>query len=80
MKVNDLIKQLMQYDMDSEVVMYDKDSDKTHEILCVDADEGDKSDEDSQVIINVYSFFAPTPEATPIAELPVFIGFSAIWT
>lgn len=30
MKVNDLIKQLMQYDMDSEVVMYDKDSDKTH--------------------------------------------------
>lgn len=29
---------------------------------------------------NVYSFFAPTPEATPIAELPVFIGFSAIWT
>lgn len=53
MKVNDLIKQLMQYDMDSEVVMYDKDSDKTYEILCVDADEGDKSDEDSQVIIIV---------------------------
>lgn len=32
------------------------------------------------ILLNVYSFFAPTPEATPIAELPVFIGFSAIWT
>lgn len=29
---------------------------------------------------NVYSFFAPAPEALQIAELPAFMGFSAIWT
>lgn len=35
---------------------------------------------DTTIHINVYSFFAPVPEATPIAELPVFMGFSAVWT
>lgn len=32
------------------------------------------------VMGNVYCFFAPAPEAAPIAELPVFMGIPAIWT
>ena len=51
LRVKELIKQLMEYDENSEVVIYDIDNEKTFEIKCVDADEGDESDEESQVTI-----------------------------
>lgn len=53
MRVKDLILQLMEYDENSEVIIYDDDNDRALEVACVDADEGDKSDEDSQVMIIV---------------------------
>lgn len=43
----------MEYDESSEVIIYDDDNDRTLEVVCVDADEGDESDEDSQVMIIV---------------------------
>lgn len=53
MKISDLIKQLMEFDSESEVVIYDDDNDRTYEVRCVDADEGDESDENPQVLIIV---------------------------
>lgn len=53
MRVKDLIVQLMEYDENSEVIVYDDDNDRTLEVACVDADKGDESDEDSQVMIIV---------------------------
>ena len=53
MRVKDLILQLMEYDENSEVIIYGDDNDRTLEVACVDADEGDESDEDSQVMIIV---------------------------
>lgn len=43
----------MEYDENSEVIVYDDDNDRTLEVACVDADEGDESGEDSQVMIIV---------------------------
>jgi len=51
--VKDLIRQLMEFEENSEVVVYDDDNDRTLKIVCVDADEGDESDESPQVIIIV---------------------------
>lgn len=53
MRVKDLIVQLMEYDENSEVIVYDDDNDRTLEVACVDADEGDESGENSQVMIIV---------------------------
>ena len=53
MRVKDLIVQLMEYNENSEVIVYDDDNDRILEVACVDADEGDESDEDSQVMIIV---------------------------
>lgn len=53
MRVKDLIAQLMEFDENSEVIVYDDDNDRVLEIACVDADEGDESDEDPQVMIIV---------------------------
>ena len=53
MTVKDLIKQLMDFEENSEVIIYDDDDDRFFEIACVDADEGDKSDELPQVLIIV---------------------------
>lgn len=53
MRVKDLIVQLMEFDENSEVIVYDDDNDRVLEITCVDADEGDESDEDPQVMIIV---------------------------
>lgn len=52
-KVKDIIEQLLKYNEDSEVVIYNSNNDETYKITCVDADEGDESDEDSQVVIIV---------------------------
>lgn len=57
MTVKDLIRQLMEFEENSEVIVYDddndNDNDKTLQIACVDADEGDESDEAPQVMIIV---------------------------
>ena len=53
MRVKDLILQLMEYDENSEVIIYDDDNDRTLEVACVDVDEGDESDENPQVMIIV---------------------------
>lgn len=53
MRVKDLIVQLMEYNENSEVIVYDDDNDRILEVACVDADEGEESDEDSQVMIIV---------------------------
>lgn len=53
MRVKDLIAQLIEFDENSEVIVYDDDNDRVLEIACVDADEGDESDEDQQVMIIV---------------------------
>ena len=53
MTVKDLIRQLMDFEENSEVIIYDDDNDRVLEIACVDADEGDESDESPQVMIIV---------------------------
>lgn len=53
MRVKDLIVQLMEFDENSEVIVYDDDNDRVLEIACVDADEGDELHEDPQVMIIV---------------------------
>ena len=53
MTVKDLIRQLMEFEENSEVIVYDDDNDRTLQIACVDADEGDESDEEPQVMIIV---------------------------
>lgn len=55
MTVKDLIRQLMEFEENSEVIVYDddNDNDRTLQIACVDADEGDESDEAPQVMIIV---------------------------
>ena len=53
MTVKDLIRQLMDFEENSEVIIYDDDNDRVLEIACVDADEGDESNESPQVMIIV---------------------------
>lgn len=53
MTVKDLIRQLMEFEENSEVIVYDDDNDRTLQIACVDTDEGDESDEEPQVMIIV---------------------------
>ena len=53
MTVKDLIRQLMDFEENSEVIIYDDDNDRVLEIACVDTDEGDESDESPQVMIIV---------------------------
>ena len=53
MTVKDLIRQLMDFEENSKVIIYDDDNDRVLEIACVDADEGDESDEAPQVMIIV---------------------------
>ena len=53
MTVKDLVRQLMDFEEDSEVIIYDEDNDRTLQIACIDADEGDESDESPQVMIIV---------------------------
>ena len=48
MKIKDLIEQLSTYEENSEVIIYDDDNDREYEI---DADEGDESDNDPQIMI-----------------------------
>ena len=36
MKVKDLVKQLMEYDEDSEVVIYEDDNDRMYDVICID--------------------------------------------
>lgn len=53
MTVKNLIRRLMDFEENSEVIIYDDDNDRVLEIACVGADEGDESDESPQVIIIV---------------------------
>lgn len=41
----------MEFDENSEIIVYDDDNNRVLEIACVDADEGDELDEDPQVMI-----------------------------
>ena len=51
MKVKDLVKQLMEYDEDSEVVIYEDDNDRMYDVICIDEDEDDALNEKSQEAI-----------------------------
>ena len=51
MKVKDLIKQLIEFEQESEIVVYDDDNDRTLHIVCVDADKCDEQDDDGSVLI-----------------------------
>jgi hypothetical protein len=53
MRVMDLIQQLMGFDANSEVIVYNDDNDRTFKIACIDVDEGDESNENPQVMIIV---------------------------
>lgn len=53
MTVKDLIRQLMNFEENSEVIIYDDDNDRTLEIACVDIDEDDESDKSPRVMIIV---------------------------
>jgi hypothetical protein len=53
MKVNELVRQLLEYDQNSEVIIYDDDNDRTLQISCIDIDEGSEADEDAQIMIIV---------------------------
>lgn len=53
MTVKDLIRQLMEFEENSEVIVYDDDNNRTLQIACVDADESDESNEEPQVMIIV---------------------------
>lgn len=51
MRIKDLIEQLSTYEENSEVIIYDDDNDREYEIAAIDEDEGDESDNDSQIMI-----------------------------
>lgn len=51
MRIQDLIEQLSTYEENSEVIIYDDDNDREYEIAAIDADEGDESDNDPQIMI-----------------------------
>lgn len=51
MRIKDLIEQLSTYEENSEVIIYDEDNDREYEIAAIDADEGDESDNDPQIMI-----------------------------
>ena len=51
MRIKDLIEQLSMYEENSEVIIYDDDKDREYEIGAIDADEGDESDNDPQIMI-----------------------------
>lgn len=51
MRIKDLIEQLSMYEENSEVIIYDDNNDREHEIAAIDADEGDESDNDPQIMI-----------------------------
>ena len=51
MRIKDLIEQLSTYEENSEVIIYDDDNDREDEIAAIDEDEGDESDNDSQIMI-----------------------------
>lgn len=51
MRIKDLIEQLSTYEEKSEVIIYDDDNDREYEIAAIDADEGDESDNDPQIMI-----------------------------
>lgn len=51
MRIKDLIEQLSMYEENSEVIIYDDDNDREYEIAAIDADEGDESDNDPQIMI-----------------------------
>lgn len=51
MRIKDLIEQLSTYEENSEVIIYDNDNDREYEIAAIDADEGDESDNDQQIMI-----------------------------
>lgn len=51
MRIKDLIEQLSMYEENSEVIIYDDDKDREYEIAAIDADEGDESDNDPQIMI-----------------------------
>lgn len=51
MRIKDLIEQLSTYEENSEVIIYDDDNDREYEIAAIDADEGDESDNDPQIMI-----------------------------
>lgn len=53
MIVKDLIRQLMNFEENSEVIIYDDDNDRTLEIACVDIDEDDESNKSPRVMIIV---------------------------
>lgn len=50
-RIKDLIEQLSMYEENSEVIIYDDDKDREYEIAAIDADEGDESDNDPQIMI-----------------------------
>lgn len=51
MRIKDLIEQLSTYEENSEVIIYDDDNDREYEIVAIDEDEGDESDNDPQIMI-----------------------------
>lgn len=51
MRIKDLIEQLSTYEENSDVIIYDDDNDREYEIAAIDADEGDESDNDPQIMI-----------------------------
>ena len=51
MRIKDLIEQLSMYEENSEVIIYDDAKDRENEIAAIDADEGDESDNDPQIMI-----------------------------
>ena len=50
MTVDQLVKYLIQYNPDAEITLYDDENDRDYDVLCVDEDEGDESD-NPQVLI-----------------------------
>ena len=51
MKVSELIDILHTFDTNSDVIIYDDSTDRPNEIGCIDTDDNDSSDEDSNVVI-----------------------------
>ena len=51
MTIHDIIELLRMYEENSEVIIYDDDKDREYEIAAIDADEGDESDNDPQIMI-----------------------------
>lgn len=51
MKVSELISILNSFDKDSNIVIYNDYSDSTYTINCIDTDENNDSDSNTQIII-----------------------------